>query len=229
MTKQTKKELFPKYKIVFLGDTAVGKTTLITKYVFANVTRDYHPTIGIDFFAQKTEIGGKKVDLQLWDTAGQERFRSLIPNYTRDSFMAVVLFDHTRRETFDNVDSWIEKFVLKNNEKEAVKIVLVGNKADLKEKKLREKKPEESPGFTAAPKEPLLEETPVLAFPSQDEIEAKANKYHAAYANTCSLTDDGISKLVQIIEKTIELSAEPEPKKDAFSLEAHPTKRCACM
>jgi Ras-related protein Rab-6A len=215
MPKQTKAEHFPKYKIVFLGDTAVGKTTLISKYVFSTVTKDLQPTIGIDFFAQNIVIGKKKVNLQLWDTAGQERFRSLIPNYTRDSFMAVVLFDHTQKETFENVDSWIEDFVLKNNTK-SVRVVIVGNKSDLKAKAVKDREGE----FVCARSTESI---------TKAEIEEKARKYGAMYASTCSLTDDGIADLVKIIESTVEAAEEPEDRGSEFDLEARPSRICACM
>lgn len=203
--KTIKREVLPKYKIVFLGDTAVGKTTLITKYVFSTETKDYHPTIGVDFFAQKTEIGGKTVNLQLWDTAGQERFRSLIPNYTRDSFMAVILFDLTRRETFDRVDGWIDDFVLKNNDSK-LKILIVGNKLDL---------------FNA------LETKEDL--PSKEEIHNKTQKYNASYIETCSLTTEGINSLVEEITAAIQNSSAPEQNIPEFTIEAETSKRCFCL
>ncbi|KAI5160558.1 Ras-related protein Rab-6A [Nematocida ausubeli] len=201
--KTTKREVLPKYKIVFLGDTAVGKTTLITKYVFSTETKDYHPTIGVDFFAQKTEIGGKTVNLQLWDTAGQERFRSLIPNYTRDSFMAVIMFDLTRKETFDRVDGWITDFVLKNNDSK-LKILVVGNKLDLFEK----------------------QETQQI---TKEEIAEKVQKYGAAYVETCSLTTEGINSLVNEITQTIQNSAAPEQTVPEFTIETDSSKRCMCL
>ncbi|KAI5186863.1 Ras-related protein Rab-6A [Nematocida homosporus] len=205
MAKQTHQEVLPKYKIVFLGETAVGKTTMITKYVFSTETRDYHPTIGVDFFAQKTEIGGKPVNLQLWDTAGQERFRSLIPNYTRDSFMAVVLFDLTKRETFDRVDVWIKDFVMKNNDGQ-LRILLVGNKKD------------------------LAEQIPVAERPvSLEEAQEKAKVFGAKYIETSSLTQDGIEAFAQAIVEAVENSAVPEQKIPVFSIEVEQPRGCFCL
>jgi len=206
MKKQTRREVLPRYKIVFLGDMAVGKTTLITKYVFSTETRDYHPTIGVDFFAQKVEIGGRQVNLQLWDTAGQERFRSLIPNYTRDSFMAVILFDLSKRETFDRVDSWIEDFVSKNNDSK-MKILLVGNKKDLVE------------GFEEGHE----------GLPTKKEAREKARKHGAEYIETSCLSSEGIKDLAAAIANAIETSAVPEQSTAEFSIDAAQTKRCRCV
>lgn len=204
MKKQTKREVLPKYKIVFLGDTAVGKTTMITKYIFSTETKDHQPTIGVDFFAQKTEIGGRTVNLQLWDTAGQERFRSLIPNYTRDSFMAVILFDVTKRDTFDRVDSWIEEFVLKNNDGTRINLLLVGNKADLLEDK-------ESRS------------------PTKEEAEEKARKYGATYIETSAITPDGVKDLSNAIQNAVEKYSVPEQKVPEFSIEVEQPKRWFCF
>ncbi|KAI5192444.1 Ras-related protein Rab-6A [Nematocida sp. AWRm77] len=206
MLKQTKRELLPKYKIVFLGETAVGKTSMITKYVFATDTKSYHSTIGVDFFAQTAEIGGRTVNLHLWDTAGQERFRALIPNYTRDSFMAVILFDMTKRETFDKVDEWIDIFLQKNNNAYQ-NILLVGNKKDLFEAK------------------PDSESVPI----SREEMKAKAEKYNAKFIETCSLTSDGIKELVMSIFEAVENSAVPDLVVPEFSIEAEPSRWWSCF
>lgn len=205
MVKQTKREVLPKYKIVFLGETAVGKTTMITKYIFSTETKDHQPTIGVDFFAQKTEIGGKTVNLQLWDTAGQERFRSLIPNYTRDSFMAVVLFDVTKRETFDRIDSWIEEFVLKNNNGDSINLLIVGNKTD------------------------LLPDAAEERDPSRKEAEEKARKYNAQYIETSSVTPNGIKDLSNAIQSAVEKYSIPEQKIPEFSVEVEQPRRWFCF
>lgn len=84
-----------KYKIVFLGDTYVGKTCLINRFMYDTFNENYQVTIGIDFLSKSMYVEDKVVKLQLWDTAGQERFRSLIPNYLREAAAAVVVYDLT--------------------------------------------------------------------------------------------------------------------------------------
>ncbi len=91
-----------KYKLVFLGDQGVGKTSMITRFMYDTFDNAYQATIGIDFLSKTMYLEDRTVRLQLWDTAGQERFRSLIPSYIRDSSVAVVVFDitSTSRVTF---------------------------------------------------------------------------------------------------------------------------------
>ncbi|XP_019391795.1 PREDICTED: ras-related protein Rab-41 isoform X6 [Crocodylus porosus] len=89
-----------KFKLVFLGEQSVGKTSLITRFMYDSFDNTYQATIGIDFLSKTMYLEDRTIRLQLWDTAGQERFRSLIPSYIRDSAVAVIVFDITRISTF---------------------------------------------------------------------------------------------------------------------------------
>ncbi|VDL97939.1 unnamed protein product [Schistocephalus solidus] len=82
-----------KFKLVFLGEQSVGKTSLITRFMYETFDSVYQATIGIDFLSKTMYLEDRTIRLQLWDTAGQERFRSLIPSYIRDSSVAVVVYD----------------------------------------------------------------------------------------------------------------------------------------
>jgi len=123
-----------KYKLVFLGDEAVGKTSIITRFMYDTFDNSYKVTIGIDFVSKTMYLEDRIVRLQLWDTAGQERFRSLIPSYIRDSSIAIVVYDISNRQSFMNVDQWIED--VRTERGQDVVIMLVGNKTDLNEKRL---------------------------------------------------------------------------------------------
>jgi Ras-related protein Rab-6A len=118
-----------KYKLVFLGDQSVGKTSVITRFMYDSFQTAYSPTIGIDFLSKTMYLEDRTVRLQLWDTAGQERFRSLIPSYIRDSSVAVVVYDITNRASFLNTAKWIED--VRAERGDGVVILLVGNKTDL--------------------------------------------------------------------------------------------------
>ncbi|XP_062582623.1 ras-related protein Rab-6A-like [Saccostrea cucullata] len=86
-----------KFKLVFLGEQSVGKTSLITRFMYDSFDNTYQATIGIDFLSKTMYLEDRTIRLQLWDTAGQERFRSLIPSYIRDSSVAVVVYDITSK------------------------------------------------------------------------------------------------------------------------------------
>ncbi|KAK0202941.1 GTP binding protein [Desarmillaria ectypa] len=120
-------------KIVLLGDQSVGKTSLITRFMYDTFDNTYQATIGIDFLSKTMYLEDRTVRLQLWDTAGQERFRSLIPSYIRDSSVAIVVFDITNRQSFLSTTKWIDD--VRSERGSDVIIVLVGNKADLSDKR----------------------------------------------------------------------------------------------
>lgn len=124
-----------KFKLVFLGDQSSGKTSIIQRAIDDTFPRRYAATVGVDFVSKTmkmpggadeedkaknnnnnnsgtaTSADGKKntVKLQLWDTAGQERFKASIPSYIRDSHVAVITFDITNRQQFDNIPKWVEQ------------------------------------------------------------------------------------------------------------------------
>ncbi|XP_065645198.1 ras-related protein Rab6 isoform X2 [Hydra vulgaris] len=122
-----------KFKLVFLGEQSVGKTSLITRFMYDSFDSTYQATIGIDFLSKTMYLEDRTVRLQIWDTAGQERFRSLIPSYIRDSSAAIVVYDITNTNSFAQVDKWIED--VRAERGDDVVIMLVGNKTDLTDKR----------------------------------------------------------------------------------------------
>mmetsp|Transcript_23052 Transcript_23052/g.38990 ORF Transcript_23052/g.38990 Transcript_23052/m.38990 type:complete len:229 (-) Transcript_23052:284-970(-) len=122
-----------KYKLVFLGDQSVGKTSIITRFMYDQFDKAYQATIGIDFLSKTMYLEDRTVRLQLWDTAGQERFRSLIPSYIRDSSVAVIVYDITDRASFLNSSKWIDE--VRSERGNDVVIMLVGNKTDLSDRR----------------------------------------------------------------------------------------------
>ena len=118
-----------KYKIMVLGESKVGKTSLIKRYTKDQFGGVYLTTVGMDFQDKIIEIEDKKVRLQVWDTAGQERFRNVTKSYFQSSHGLLVVYDITDRESFEKINFWIEN--IKNNAPENAKLILVGNKCDL--------------------------------------------------------------------------------------------------
>ncbi|TQN71123.1 Ras-related protein Rab6, partial [Colletotrichum shisoi] len=127
-----------KFKLVFLGEQSVGKTSLITRFMQAVINAQraaasarLEPTPSNSL--QTMYLEDRTVRLQLWDTAGQERFRSLIPSYIRDSSVAVVVYDISNAKSFQNTRKWIDD--VRAERGNDVIIVLVGNKTDLNDKR----------------------------------------------------------------------------------------------
>ena len=114
-------------KIVFVGDTRVGKTSIIYKYMKRH--EQTIPTIGANSFNISVNLDdGDTVNLSVWDTAGQEEFKCLVPMYARGAAVAVVVFDLSNKETYTNLNSWIQSVV---DDYDIPNVIIVGNKNDL--------------------------------------------------------------------------------------------------
>lgn len=131
-------------KLLALGDSGVGKTTFLYRYTDSKFNRKFTTTVGIDFREKRVMYTGKgsdgtnernfKVHLQLWDTAGQERFRSLTTAFFRDAMGFLLMFDLTNQQSFLNVRNWMSQLQA-NAYCDSPDIVLVGTKADLRDKR----------------------------------------------------------------------------------------------
>ena len=116
-----------KFKLVLIGESGVGKTSIARKWLTNTFAEDQIPTIGTAFLKTSFIFRGQERIVQVWDTAGQERYRSLAPIYTKDAFAAVIVFDRTSKETFLNLDEWLKQV----NQEECF-CILCGNKSDMK-------------------------------------------------------------------------------------------------
>uniref|UniRef100_T1GU88 Uncharacterized protein n=1 Tax=Megaselia scalaris TaxID=36166 RepID=T1GU88_MEGSC len=99
------------FKIIILGDTGVGKTALLNQYVKQTFIQDHKSTVGVDFFFKNIYLHWEKVHLQIWDTAGQERFNSLSSSYFRGAHCCVLVYDCSKKSSFDNLLFWRDKFL----------------------------------------------------------------------------------------------------------------------
>ena len=117
------------FKYIIIGDSSVGKSNLLLRYVHNRFNGDYQATIGVEFGAKNLEIEDEVYRIQIWDTAGQENFRSITRAYYKNSVCALVVYDITNADSFQNVQSWIED--CKNQSPKTIFMVLVGNKSDL--------------------------------------------------------------------------------------------------
>lgn len=123
---------FKKFKLVFLGDQSVGKSSIISRYVYDTFENSSHPTIGVDFVVKSVYSGDNTYKIHFWDTAGQERFKSLIPSYIKDCQVAILVYDVNSAESFANIQSWHEN--IKNERGDDIILGLLGNKIDLEKR-----------------------------------------------------------------------------------------------
>ena len=117
------------FKVLLLGNSDVGKSSLLLRYVDSVWNDAFVPTIGVDFKVKTLTINEKKVKMQIWDTAGQERFRTVVATYFRGAHGILLLYDVTNKDSFKNLESWLIE--IEKNAKEKVLKILIGNKCDL--------------------------------------------------------------------------------------------------
>ncbi|KAH0626727.1 hypothetical protein JD844_001860 [Phrynosoma platyrhinos] len=118
----------PTLKLLLVGDSSVGKSSLLLRFTDDQFEPYLNPTIGVDFKVKKMVVGDLPLQLAIWDTAGQERFRTLTPSYYRGAQGIILVYDVTKRETFVGLESWLQELEV-YTKKNVVKM-LVGNKID---------------------------------------------------------------------------------------------------
>ena len=146
------------FKLLLIGNSGVGKSSLLFRFSENFWEKEFIPTIGVDFVSnninfkskkiqklKSLEVDGKKVKLQIWDTAGQERFKNIQASYYKGANGVLVVYDITNRESFEHLNSWLIE-IEKNGNKNVYKL-LIGNKADLEEN--RDIKKEEGQEFAS--------------------------------------------------------------------------------
>merc|ERR1712118_440126 len=117
------------FKYIIIGDTGVGKSCLLLQFTDKRFRADHDLTIGVEFGARLVTIDSKQIKLQIWDTAGQESFRSITRSYYRGAAGALLVYDITRRETFNHLANWLED--ARQHANPNMTIMLIGNKSDL--------------------------------------------------------------------------------------------------
>lgn len=115
-------------KVLIIGDSGVGKSSMMLRYADDTFTEQSIPTIGVDFKIRTIDFNGKIYKMQIWDTAGQERFRTITSSYYRGAQGIVIVYDISNRQSFDDVKAWLVECQTNNNK---AQIILVGNKCDL--------------------------------------------------------------------------------------------------
>ena len=116
-------------KYIIVGDSSVGKSNLLSKFAHNKFADSYEATIGVEFDVKNLEINEKIFRIQIWDTAGQENFKSITKAYYKNCVCAMVVYDITKRQTFDNIQTWLDD--VRNESPKNALIILIGNKIDL--------------------------------------------------------------------------------------------------
>ena len=130
------------YKIIIIGDAAVGKSNILTRYIKNEFCQNQKSTVGVELGIKFIKIKGVNAKIQIWDTAGQERYRAITSSYYKGSHGCFIVYDITNQSSFDNVEKWYEH-VQKEAGKD-ISIILVGNKSDLEnERKVSKEKGED--------------------------------------------------------------------------------------
>ena len=178
-------------QILLIGDSSVGKTSLIQRYANGIFKEEYLATVGLDFYTKQETINNINVLVRLWDTAGQERFKSLTPNYFKNAEGVIITYDITSSQSFENLKFWINSIKTNLGEKNIIiPIIIVGNKLDKED--MRDITREEAEKF------------------------AKENKYKyfETSAKTGEGVDDAIRDLVnQVLEKSEQFEEERNERK----------------
>ena len=121
------------FKLIIIGDSGIGKSCLLNRFADDIYTDTYISTIGVDFKIRTIVVNGRLCKLQIWDTAGQERFRTIVSSYYRGAHGIVLVYDITNPESFTNCEMWLTE--VQRYATDQVKIILVGTKSDLSEKR----------------------------------------------------------------------------------------------
>ena len=161
------------FKMILIGDSGVGKSNILSRYINNSFSETTRSTVGVELSAKVEEINNTKIKIQIWDTAGQERYKSITKTYYKGAKGALIIYDITNKESFKNVDKWIND--LKESGDDDVSILIVGNKCDL----------EASREVTT------------------DEVKKKAELYKMAYCETSALKGENIDNAFRTLIKIV--------------------------
>ena len=166
----------PTFKLILVGDGGVGKTTFVKRHLTGEFEKKYVATLGVEVHPLRFHTNYGPMVFNVWDTAGQEKFRSITRSYYRGAAGALLVYDITRRETFDHLTSWLEDCRKYSNQN--LTIMLVGNKSDLETK--REVSKEEGEAFAAKHELFFLETSAKTALNVENAFLETARKIYEA-------------------------------------------------
>ena len=161
------------FKLIIVGDSNVGKTNIMSKYIHNQFNYTSKATIGVEFGTKIVKIDNKKIKAQIWDTAGQERYKSITSAYYKGAKGALIVYDITNKYTFESVDKWVQD--LNSFGDKNLTLLLVGNKSDLEDKRQITK----------------------------EEGEEKAKSFNLGFIETSACSGDNIDQAFDIMLKEV--------------------------
>lgn len=120
-----------KLKVVVVGDSGVGKTNLIKRFITNTFSENSKATVGVEFISKSYRINKQVFKIEIWDTAGQERYKSITAAYYKGAKGALIVYDTTQKSSYENIDKWMVE--IKDKASKDMKLMIVGNKTDLKD------------------------------------------------------------------------------------------------
>jgi Ras-related protein Rab-1A len=127
-----------KCQLLIIGDSTVGKTSILNKFANGTFNANYLATVGLDNITKDETIDGKNIRIKIWDTAGQERYKALTKGFFNNAEGIMIVFDVTNIETFDNLKNWIQSIeTFMGNKMEETPIIIIGNKIDCEEREVK--------------------------------------------------------------------------------------------
>ena len=196
-------------QILVIGDSSVGKTSIISRYANGIFKEEYLATVGLDYYSKEEIFDNKTIQVKIWDTAGQERFQSLTQNYFRNAEGVLLAYDITNTESFDNLKNWIKSIKTNIEGKNIfIPVIIIGNKIDMEDSREIEKE--------------------------NAEKFAKENNYK--YFETSAKTGEGIDKAIrelvsQILKNDGQMDDQKEARADSVQIQNNnnsQSKGCGC-
>lgn len=186
-------------KVVTVGDSGVGKSSLIFRYIDGAFQTGYVSTIGVDFKVKMMKVGEQNVKLQVWDTAGQERFRTIARAYLRGAHGCIGVFDVSQPETLERLHVWLDEFLQENPKVTSQCIIIVGNKTDLP--------------------------TPHV---SPAQVQEVTEKYNCHYLEVSAKTGLDVSRVFDTLAVAMASTRGPAPIPKAETVVSKPNSKARC-
>jgi small GTP-binding protein len=186
------------FRVITIGDTSVGKTSIISQLVHNRFSPDQQSTVGAMFVLHVEIVREQRIEMQVWDTAGQERFRALGPIYYRNAAAAIAVFDLTNQTSFQRLDDWIGAFL--GTAGDQALVCVVGNKADL-------------PGDFAV---------------EEERVQQWAEEHHYLYGKTSAKTGEGVQEVFRRVAEALMEPQVGRPPPELSTVDEKETGKGCC-